>query len=378
MTDSSDCRRGRSRRRFLALAGGSTVALAGCLEGSDGGATDGSGSDGTGDSDGTSAGGGTGDGGEDLPDGIYVQPFRETMSMQGTQESGPYGVAFMYAAPHRFWQVSGSDTTETPRDGDVHAMAVPWHPETNRVVPETGLTLEIMQDGDLVSQEVIYPMLSQRMGYHYGGNFGLDGDGEYVATVTVGAVPDGVRLTGDYEGLFREPVTVEIPFAFDDEERAKVESEELEAYGEQGAVEPTQMDAHPTATGPSEGELPGEFLADTTSDEARFLTAVLREPPERFAADTYLATFARTRYNGLVLPGMSVEATVTRDGSAVFEGGLARTFDAEFGYHYGAGLEDGLESGDEVELRVPVPPQVARHEGYERAFLEMEPMTFTV
>lgn len=40
------------------------------------------------------------------------------------------------------------------------------------------------------------------------------------------------------------------------------------------------------------------------------------------------------------------------------------------GYHYEAGVE-GVESGDELEVSVETPPQVARHEGCETAFIRM-------
>jgi hypothetical protein len=369
-------RRGPTRRRFLALAGAGTAALAGCTGDSGGGGGSGGGTTGSGSGSGSASGGGGGTAGS-LPDGIYVQRYRESMAMQGTAGGGPYRVAFMYAAPHVFWQISGTETTETPRSGAIHGMAVPWHPDTGRVVPETGLTLEISRGGDLVSQEVIYPMLSQRMGYHYGGNFPLDGDGEYTARITVGAVPDAVRLTGAYEGLFREPVTVEVPFVFNAEQRRKVQSEELDAYGEPGAVKPMAMEMVPQATPPAADALPGEVLGSPTIDGARFVTAVLRDGADRFGGVPYLYTSARTRYNGTVLPAMRVEATVARGGSTAFEGALTRTFDPELGYHYGTAL-DALESGDEVTLSPTVPPQVARHEGYERAFLEMESTAVSV
>jgi hypothetical protein len=76
---------------------------------------------------------------------------------------------------------------------------------------------------------------------------------------------------------------------------------------------------------------------------------------------------------------MTVKATVTRDGATVFEGPVERTLDPDLYYHYGAAIDRGLQSDDDVELAVTTPPQVARHEGYERAFLQMDdPMRFTV
>ncbi|WP_276259481.1 DUF7350 domain-containing protein [Haloglomus litoreum] len=316
---------------------------------------------------------------DSLPEGVYVQRYAESMAMQGTESEGDYTVGLMYAAPHVFWNVVGSEKQKTPKeDSDsIHLMAVVWDTETNTVLPEVGVSVEIVQGDELVSQEVIYPMLSQRMGFHWGGNFGLAGDGEYTAKVGIGGM--STRRTGAFEGRFGDPATVEVPFAFNEEERSKVTVEELEQYGKRGAVQPMSMGMMPQAYAPAKEDLPGEFLAETTSDDATFLSTQLSgDAASRFDAEQYLAVSARTPYNGIVLPSMAVEATVTRGGETVLDGALTRTLDPELDYHYGAAIESGLEAGDEVELRVPTPPQIARHEGYERAFLQMEPMTFTV
>lgn len=356
------------RRCFLTLAGTGATLLAGCLDGT---------------SDGTPTASATvtdtpAATDADLPDGIYVQPFREGMAMQGTATAGDLSVAFAYTTPHRFWTVNGESVAETSKTGSIHAMAVVWDTETGRIVPETGLSLEIERDGELVSQEVIYPMLSQRMGYHYGGNFGLSGDGEYTARVSVGAVPDGVVLTGDYAGRLRDPASAEIGFAFNEQQRDRVRTAQLDAYGEPGAVRPMDMEAVPQATAPPRDALSGETLGAPNSDDASLVTGIIsRNEAPRFDADTYLYVSARTRYNGLVLPAMALETTVTRDGTERFAGPLARTFDPELGYHYGTDV-GSLTAGDEVALSVTVPPQAARHEGYERAFLDMPDATVTV
>jgi hypothetical protein len=67
---------------------------------------------------------------------------------------------------------------------------------------------------------------------------------------------------------------------------------------------------------------------------------------------------------------MGLEGTLTRDGETVFDGELVRTLHPEAKYHYGAAVPS-VESGDTLSLSVTVPPQIARHEGYETAFLEM-------
>jgi len=364
------------RRQFLRAGGAAALlGLAGCTgtDGGDGG-TEPTATDTPAGESGTTP---TRADQDSLPEGVYVQRYLETMAMQGTNQQGDYAAGMMYSAPHAFWNVNGTQRQETPRSGDVHLMAVVWDTETNTVLPEVGVSVEIVQDGDLVSQEVIYPMLSQRMGFHWGGNFGLKGDGEYVARVGIGGM--NTRRTGAFEGRFGDPATVEIPFAFNEEERSKVTAEELSQYGQPGAVQPMEMGMMPQATASAQADLPGEFLAETRSDDAVFLSTLLSgDTAARFDAQQYLAVSARTPYNGTVLPSMGVEATVTRGSETVLDGGLTRTLDSELGYHYGAAVEGGLEADDEVELRVPTPCQVARHEGYERAFLGMEPMTFTV
>jgi hypothetical protein len=317
------------------------------------------------------------DGESDLPDRVYVQRFREGMAMQGTGSAGRFRAGLMYAAPHVFWTVSGSDLGRIERAGDIHLMAVVWDAETGTVLPEAGVSVELSRGGELVSQEVIYPMLSQRMGFHYGGNFGLDGDGEYVARVSVGGL--GIRRTGAFAGEFGDPATIEIPLAFDEAERRKVTVRELDAYGQRGAVKPMDMGL-PQAFAPTETELPGRVLGTATSDDAQLLTTVLEAPRGGVEGDgPYLAVSARTPYNRIVLPAMGLEATLSRGGETVFDGTLVRTLDPDLDYHYGAALDGAaVESGDELTLTPTLPPQVARHEGYERAFLEMDPATVSV
>lgn len=90
--------RADSRRRSVltaGLCGLSTATLAGCA--------------------GTNAGGGetpeptATESDEGLPDGVYVQQFRETISMQGTASAGELKIAVMYTSPHRFWRVVGDE-----------------------------------------------------------------------------------------------------------------------------------------------------------------------------------------------------------------------------------------------------------------------------
>jgi hypothetical protein len=217
-------------------------------------------------------------------------------------------------------------------------------------------------------------MLSQRMGFHYGGNFTLPSDGEYVGRVSIGGT--SVRRTGTFRGKFGQSTTIDVPFTFDEAEREKVTVTELDAYGQRGAVKPMEMMMMPQATARPESELPN-VLGAPKSDDAVLLTGTT-EPPEGVeGSDDYLYVSARTPYNGLVLPAMGLDAVVSGSGGTTYEGPLVRTFGPDLGYHYGAAIDGTVGSGDTVTLEPTVPPQVARHEGYERAFLQMDPVEVT-
>ncbi|WP_090386080.1 DUF7350 domain-containing protein [Natronobacterium texcoconense] len=83
----------------------------------------------------------------------------------------------------------------------------------------------------------------------------------------------------------------------------------------------------------------------------------------------YLVVSPRTLHNDYCLPFASVSSACTRAGKTVFDGRLTETIDPTLGHHYGAPLEP-IEDGDELTVGLESPPQFARHEGYETAFLE--------
>jgi len=318
---------------------------------------------------------------ENRPDGVYYPSHVEGMAMAGMASSGDYAVGLMYSYPHRFWNVNGDSVSLTDIESNdaVHLMASVWDPETKTVLPDTGLSLEIYRDDSLVTQEAIYPMLSQPMGFHYGANFALEGDGTYSVRLSVGAV--STRRTGDFVGRFADPETVEIPFEYSEAKKNEISFERFdEQVATPGAVQPMSMEMLPNAFAPLESNLPRTVLGSALSNDARFVVTALESPPEGVESDggtsetsraagdgTYLAVSARTRYNRMVIPAMGLSGVLTRDGEAVSDGAFDRTLDPELGYHYGA-VVDGVESGDELTLLVDVQPQTARHEGYETAF----------
>ena len=318
------------------------------------------------------------------PAGVYLPTHVEGMLMAGRTTVGGLEVALTYTLPHRFWTVTKSDgrfttnRTEIEQDDAVHLMATVWEPETGVVVPNTGLSLEISRDGDLVSEEVIYPMLAQRMGFHYGANFPLDGDGTYDVRVSVGGV--STPRYGAFEGRFEEPAAATIPLEYSREEVTGVDYRNLDRQGEPDAVEPMAMDGMPVGRVPD--PFPGDALGSGSLGDLQ-VTAT-RVDADRFGSDPYLAVAAVTPYNQLAVPGAAMEAGVEGagagsdggSGSGSSDGGagdglitLSPAIDPELGVHYGASVP-GLAPDAAVELRVTVPPQVARHEGYETAFLQ--------
>ncbi|MUV88259.1 hypothetical protein GJ631_17290 [Natronomonas sp. CBA1123] len=245
-------------------------------------------------------------------------------------------------------------------------------PKPARWSPRRGLSVEIARDGETVSEEVIYPMLSQSMGFHYGGNFILDGDGTYEVEVTVGGLP--IRATGDFEGRFDAPQSATIDLSFTESEREAVAVERLEDYGERGAASPSRMDSLPSPL--TVQRVPGVRLGTASTHDAEVVPTVL-DGDAAPVGDQYLAVYLRTPYNRMAIPGAAWSGTVRRGGEDTTVD-LRRTFDSEVGYHYGAELSTALRAGDEVVLSPVTPPQIARHEGYERAFLDLEAVSFVV
>ncbi|MFC6826607.1 iron transporter [Halopelagius fulvigenes] len=305
---------------------------------------------------------------ENRPDAVYVPTHVEGMEMVGTTDAGDLKVGVMYSYPHRFWVVENEGgeyvTKQTPIEGDdaVHLMATPWNPETGTVVPNVGLSLEILRDGSLVSEEVIYPMLSQRMGFHYGANFPLDGDGTYEVRVSVGGT--NVARFGALAGKFEGGGAGTVELEFSNRDLNDIQYRLLEdRQGQRGALTPMEMEMIPTGDTPD--PLPGMSLGRGTSGDAAFVGSVVED--DRFGEKPYLVVSARTPHNALTIPGMALSAAV--DGGETFGGRLTPGLDPELGFHYGAPVAD-LSGDADVTVSVDVPPQVARHEGYETAFLD--------
>lgn len=316
---------------------------------------------------------------EDPPDAVYVPSHVEGMKMGGTTDAAPYTCALSFSFPHRFWLVTGQnrERVEVRDDDSVHLMVSLWDAETTVVSPTSDITIEISQDGETVVEKPPWPMLSQNMGFHFGDNVALPGDGTY--SVNVGIGPLQTRRTGAFTGMFEDPASGTFSFEYSKQQLEDSMITLLEdRQGQRGAVDPMNMEMIQIGQLPPANQLPGQIVGERTSGDGKFVTAVLDQPPNGIdESGAYLAVSARTPHNRYPLPFMSLSGTVSRDGSSIFEGPFQPTLDPELDYHYGHVIDE-IQSGDSIELRVGAPPQISRHEGYETAFFEMNSMQFTV
>ena len=305
----------------------------------------------------------------------YYPTHKDEMAMLGMGGQGRYKVGLMYSLPHVFWTITGTTTNRAKigEEATAHMMATIWDEKTGTVLPTANVSAEILKDGKTVDSRDLWPMLSQNMGYHFGDNVALDGNGTYTAKLDVGAM-QATRM-GKLQGAFGERTTLEVQFEHTREKLGNLGYTNLpEKQGKPGAVKPMKMGKMPVAQVPTKQNLPGTGLGAAASGDAKFLVATTEENPH-FVADgkSYLAVSPRTPYNRYPLPLMGLSATLKRGGNTVFDGELDAVLDPELGYHYGTAV-DSLQSGDQLTLTVQAPPQVARHEGYETAFVQFSEM----
>lgn len=339
---------------------------------------------------------------ENRPDAVYLPASREEMGMYGMAADGDYAVSLSYTFPHRFWIVEatekGKKLVEVDADDSHHLMVTVWDRETHTALP-VDMRLEILQDGSPVDIGVssLWPMLSQRMGFHYGDNVRLPGEGKYTARIRAGPVTRPAR-TGAFAGRLESIATLEVDFEYersdinglafetiDEDRRGTREAMSLMTHGSQGDHDTGSnggqggdeaLGSPPPGQGIPVEELPGELLGAERSGDAK--VSALVSGADRFTdGGSYLAVCPRTPYNDIILPFVSLTASVERDGSVVREAPLTEALDGEFGHHYGLPVDE-FSAGDRITVTIDSPPQVARHDGYETAFFEFEPVTFTV
>lgn len=315
---------------------------------------------------------------EDRPDAVYVPTHVDEMEMIGMGEAGDYMVGLMYSFAHGFWTVSGTsrERVDIKEDENVHLMATVWDGETETVLPVgSGLTLSIERDGEFVTERSPWPMLSQNMGFHFGDNFAIEGDGTYTVTASIAGM--GIERLGEFEGRFEDQGAAEIEWEFASSELDALGSRQTDdRAGEKGAVDLMEMDTMPTSVLHRPEDLPGEVVGEAGSGDAAFVVTRVEDQPFVDGEGTYLLVSPRTPYNRIPLPMMSLSVALERDGDVIHEGALQAAIEPDAGHHYGTEVDD-LSSGDELTIGVDSPPQASRHEGYETAFLEMSDVDLT-
>ncbi|WP_323171224.1 iron transporter [Natrialba sp. PRR66] len=321
----------------------------------------------------------------DPPDGVYVPPHVDEMLPYARTTAARRELSLLGSRPHSFWTVAGAERSraDVRSRHALHLMVVVRDAETGVIHPAP-VTVRIRSggtsdDGEQIDQRDLWPMLSQRMGPHYGDNVSLDGDGTYTATIRVG--PTSADPIGSLAGDFGT-TTVDLEFeyeaaAIDALERRLIDADE--GRGESDALEP-MGDHDGDARGRDHGSAELAFdhegatrLGSETSDDIVYVAALV-EDDARTAAETdvpALAVTARTAYNRYALPFASLTATISTDGDRIAGESLDGTIGPRHGHHYRTPVDpDTLERGDTLSIGLETPPQMARHEGYETAFLE--------
>ncbi|MFC7132918.1 MULTISPECIES: iron transporter [Salinibaculum] len=321
---------------------------------------------------------------ENRPEAVYVPTHVEGMEMAGMASSGRYRFALTYSFPHRFWLVTGDRVRQVAIEDEqtVHLMLTAWDSETGTVIPSSSASVTATKEGEtVVSNKQLWPMLSQNMGVHFGDNVALDGDGTYEVQVTFGPVE--TRRAGALAGALADRAEPTFTLEFSQSELDEVSYERLpDRQGERAAVDPMPMEMVPSGQLPAAEALPGTLLATGRgvgeTGDGMFAITTLDSPPEGVDGEgTYLAVSARTPYNRYPLPFMSLAATLSKDGETVSDGDLTETLHPDLGYHYGA-VVDSVPSQTTADIAVDAPPQIARHEGYETAFVDMDGISLTV
>lgn len=306
------------------------------------------------------------------PEAVYVPPTIDGTVRWGVAKTDDYAITLSATRPHRFWTVTGRTTTQISmrQEHSVHAMVSVRERATGHRIP-AAVKLSIHRNEDTVAERTLWPMLSQRMGTHHGDNVVLPSDDTYRAEIRV--IPEGIDYLGSFASGF-ELTTVEIKFDYAATRIEGLDHRVLdqERRGEPGALEP--MGGGDTRSSVASIEsLPG------ASDEKRLddLVIGVAAIDDRLPGDElYLAVFPRTPYNRFFLARTALSAVIDRGGHRTTRR-LPAAIDPDLGHHYGVPI-GSLASDDRVTVSVNSPPQLARHEGYETAFLETGSVTPSV
>jgi hypothetical protein len=350
------------RRSFVATLGtGALLGVAGCASDGDGG-------------DGGTTDPGPGSG------AIYLPTHRDEMTMfgrTGGNDSDRLQVALTATVPHAFTLVTGSRTNQAVINDEstMHLMASVWDSETGLLAPSLSPSVTIYRDGEQLTSMTPWSMLSQAMGFHYGGNVSVSGEGEYRFEVSLNeaseALPESLRPVFAQE-------TVSITHSFDTASIADLGTVGVDSPGNPGAIEPMDMEMVQIVQQPGYDAGSVSFTDSQMAGDIRLAVGTAEtDAMSAFEGEEVLVVAPQTRYNAYPVPLAGLEATVTREDSTVFDDELKAGVHPDVGHFYGAGVP-ALESGDSVTVSFTTPPQFARHVGYDAAFFGLPETTFTI
>jgi hypothetical protein len=348
-----------NRRNLIAtLSSGAIIGTAGCnsLNPTDSNSENGDG-EGSGDGENTQM---------PLEPIVYRTFDIHEMVMGGMKTVGPYKLSVSFTTPHWFWTVTGSRTNRVEHDGTgIHFMLTLWDEETGARVPTGDITTTLSQDGEEVASSVLWPMISQEMGFHFGDNIALPNNGDY--TVDIEISPATVNTLGAFEdGRFDENVSTTLEITTQD----GYQGEPVPNAGVPGALEVMTMNGVPTGQLPTAENLPGQILGGGSKSDADFIVSESENLPAGVDGEgRYLAVSPRTPYNRIPLPLYALSAQYSTESESDVEMELSEAIHPDYGHHYGAVI-DTTDPVTDVSVLSESPPQVSRHRGYEKAFIE--------
>ena len=307
---------------------------------------------------------------EDRPDAVYVPSHFEEMAPIGDAQSGPLSAVLRYSYPHRFWLITGTDRKRVQIESKhaIHLMAAVWDRESGRVIYGLNPRIEVTTGGAVVDERFLWPMISQPMGFHYGDNLPLDGDGRYSITLTV--PPTGLETDSAFDGRLDRTATFEFEFDWDRSnlEDLEVNTVEEPRKGRSGALSPMSMGPEPSSTAPE--TLPGTALGTAVTDEISLRASLL----EHAQPSPTVYIVASTPHNGYSLSDIGMRASVDDSTEPI---PIRQAISPAEGIHYRL-RHPSLSSGETLRVEVLTQPQIARHEGYETAFTDPQAVEFSL
>jgi hypothetical protein len=310
---------------------------------------------------------------EDRPDEPYYPTHYEGMEVAGTSANGRFRAMLAYTFAHRFWTVTDADTERVSVESgdDAHLMVSVWDDQAGVALPATSPRIEYTDPDGETGRVNPWQMLSQRMGVHYGDNVELGPDGDYEATVRLS--PGGTRRT-DAVPAPDGPLEFSFSFPFSQgrlDDLAFTDVPE-DREGTPGVVDSMGMGAVAAGRTPSVDAVPLDVRGVRTEAGAEFVLATADERGQFATGDdeTYVAVSARSKHSRFPLAAATLSLDAGGDTHR-----LVPTLDPDIGYHYAAAVPSLGDDGS-LTVRQAAPCQLARHEGYETAFVGVDHREF--